>query len=305
MTGEKATDLYLVRLLRRCFDAIKYNRRNFVLADVPGVGSNPALERRTVDLEQAVKRFISRRRVGLFTRLQCLARVYRARVVQNARTTMTFRQFIKQLNSDVHRRLNSEMTVVADAFEDRGSMKFVDVAFNEPVPASMLRLPGFLFSDPQVQEDSGVPGGYLLSTISICLREGSGIAGLQFSWRGDRAPDIIGPRRGLWSGSAQTVHKFVVPAGDFIRGVEYHYEGTTTYAMRLHLYWGGWTAWVGARNSLSSLTLSLDVDDAPLPSELDPSDYTDSPHLALKKRYIIGFTYVCRRLRTVCVYVYV
>jgi hypothetical protein len=61
--------------------------------------------------------------------------------------------------------------------------------------------------------------------------------------------------------------------------------------MYVELYFGGWTHWVGGKNSMSTLTLHLDALESALPpDEDDLYSFEDEGDSAFKKRYIIGFT---------------
>jgi hypothetical protein len=109
----------------------------------------------------------------------------------------------------------------------------------------------------------------------------------------DSAPDIVGPRRGKWNSAMLIISSFHIPQDDFIRGVEYYYEGVVIYGIRLELYFNGWTHWIGGKNTMSTLTLHLDVMSVPLPEDEESiHNFKDEPDSAFKKRYIIGFTYV-------------
>lgn len=289
---EKAVIVYSVKLLRLCFNLLKYSRREYVLPFVPEVKKCPALVRATMDLDQIIKRFVAVRKVTLYARIGILNRQFLHQMRAHAKRTMTFKGFIHKLNDDVNRRLATEMAVLSDAFEERGALRFLDNIYGNGVPSSMLALPGNQFSDPRLGiETPMVPGGYKMSTVNVCVQEGNGVIGWQILWSGDAAPDINGPKRGKWSGAAIVIHEINIPVDDFVTDVEYYYEGIIIYGIRLHLFLRGWTAWAGGKNSLSTLSLLLSARDAPLPDERNSYDnFDDDPDTAMTKRYIVGFT---------------
>jgi hypothetical protein len=95
-------------------------------------------------------------------------------------------------------------------------------------------MPGTHFSDPTLGlETAFVPGGYKLSTLVVVLQDAQGIVGWQLIWRADSAPDIIGVKRGKWSGAALSIEEINVPHEDFIKAVDYYYEGIIIFGIRL------------------------------------------------------------------------
>ena len=82
-----------------------------------------------MDLDQIVKRFIAIRRTLLISKIRLLNRKYLSKLIYQARRSMTFKMFIANLNDDVNRRLFNEISVISEAFEDRGALGKVDSFF--------------------------------------------------------------------------------------------------------------------------------------------------------------------------------
>ena len=75
-----------------------------------------------MDLDQIIKRFVAIRRTLLISKIRLLNRKYQTRLTNAAKRSMTFKMFIANLNDNVYRRLFNEMSVISDAFEDRGGL---------------------------------------------------------------------------------------------------------------------------------------------------------------------------------------
>lgn len=54
-----------------------------------------------------------------------------------------------------------------------------------------------------------------------------------------------------------------MPKGDFFVGLEYLYDGIATVGVRLKLHFGGFTRWVGGKNSMSTLSVYLGANNSP------------------------------------------
>ena len=128
-------------------------------------------------------------------------------------------------------------------------LDFVDTIDSRETPESMMQAPGMQFCDPRIDTDvSFVPGGYKLTTLIVSLQEVNGIVGWQCIWRAgeshgnhpadlihillDGAPDIQGLKRGKWSGAGLSTQEINFPLDDFIKGLEYYYEGVVIYGIR-------------------------------------------------------------------------
>ena len=120
-----------------------------------------------------------------------------------------------------------------------------------------------------------------------------GIVGWQIVWCADGCKDVEGPKRGRWKGASMRVHELVLAKEDFVVGVEYAYEGVSILGLRLRQYFGGWSRWLGDRPSVSTLTLYLGPEIAPLaPFERDyispGRDEEEAP--AMPRAFIIGLS---------------
>lgn len=136
--------------------------------------------------------------------------------------------------------------------DNNAGVDFVDTLDTRETPESMIQAPGTQFCDPRIDTDaSSVPGGYKLTTLIVSLQEVSGIVGWQCIWRAgwdsyssfpsiciiffsylDGAPDIQGLKRGKWSGAGLSTQEISFPLDDFIKSLEYYYEGVVIYGIR-------------------------------------------------------------------------
>ena len=57
--------------------------------------------------------------------------------------------------------------------------------------------------------------------------------------------------------------ELVVPKDDFFVGLEYLYDGVATVGVRLKLHFGGFTRWIGGKNSMSTLSVYLGAESSP------------------------------------------
>lgn len=122
LASTKATSVSVAKLLKKCFYFLKFQDREYVIPVLPPLLKCPVLIRAEMDLDQIVKRFIAIRRTLLISKIRLLNRKYQSKLTNQARKTMTFKMFIAKLNDDVNRRLFNEMSVISDAFEDRGAL---------------------------------------------------------------------------------------------------------------------------------------------------------------------------------------
>jgi hypothetical protein len=119
-----------------------------------------------------------------------------------------------------------------------------------------------------------------------------GIVGWQMQWGADSMPNRSGKRRGKWLGGQLNIEEIDIPENDFVIGIDYTYEGSTTIALRLRLLVHGFTKWYGLKTSRSVLTMSLSAkNDSPtLPFEENfrsaGRDELENP--AFPRNYVIG-----------------
>lgn len=59
------------------------------------------------------------------------------------------------------------------------------------------------------------------------------------------------------------VQELVVPKDDFFVGLEYLYDGVAIVGVRLKLHFGGFTRWIGGKNSMSTLSVYLGSESSP------------------------------------------
>lgn len=89
------------------------------------------------------------------------------------------------------------------------------------------------------------------------------IVGWQFIWQADGVTDVEAPARGIWHAAGVNYNEFIIPKDDFIIALDYYYEALYIVGMRLKLYHGGYTKWIGGKASLSTLMMTLDVSNSP------------------------------------------
>jgi hypothetical protein len=140
----------------------------------------------------------------------------------------------------------------------------------------------------------GLPAGFKLNKIRVTFGDHTGVAGWQLNWSADGIRDIDGPRRGHWLGSSgNNIQELIVPRGDFAVGIEYYHDGSALMGLRLKLFNGGWTKWVGGKSSLSTQSVYLGVelsDKQPFEDEHVPAGLDEVNHPAYPREYIIGFS---------------
>eukprot|EP01032_Pedospumella_encystans_P010080 gene10080-11812_t len=172
----------------------------------------------------------------------------------------------------------------------------------------MARVSGKQFSDPhQITADGrsiAIPGGYKLSKVKFAFQYGFGVIGWQLFWSADGAKDLESPQRGAWHTASLTTHEFLIPKDDFLAGVEYLYDGDVMVGLRLKLFFGGFTRWLGGKTSLSTLSVYLDVSLAEREAYEDERDSGLHPdqinNPAFPFNFVIGFTGSITANRTTC-----
>ena len=100
-----------------------------------------------------------------------------------------------------------------------------------------------------------------------------------------------------------TTHDINIPAEEFVVGMEYYYEGSVLMGLRLQLFFGGWSNWVGGRASSSTLSCTLTVHMSEyLPEEElyveAGQDEVDTP--GFPRAYVIGLAGIENVTRVTC-----
>lgn len=131
---EKASSLYKLRLLSKCFwalrtemsmkDILQYRQNKFT--------NNEYLEsyfilRNLYDLEEICKRFICHRKKALSQKVRSKTRKYYAEKKKQGQQAKSFKSFIFDFEKEVSYRSTTEQNIVARAFEFRGQLEFIDV----------------------------------------------------------------------------------------------------------------------------------------------------------------------------------
>ena len=240
-----------------------------------------------------------------------------------ALTALSFKAFMETFESSIEDRLVCEQREMTAAFHTRGTQEIKDVESPDlndgKIPILMVKSEGRRFFDPlpsgsgedpvkhgyhAASDDSAIPGGFKIHKFRVIFQLDVGIVGWQLVWMADGIPrDIEGPKRGKWKGGALTTKEIVVPRDDFVVGVEYLYEANAMYGIRFKLHFGGWTKMIGKKNSLSTLTMYLGVEQVPV--EPFEADYMyagrDEEHdPGFPRRFIIGFCGIEGPVRATC-----
>jgi hypothetical protein len=270
------------------------------------------LTRINCDLDHITKRFIAYRRRDLSRSIQNYNSRFNHFQMQDGRSTMSFKKFLKKWRSEIQLRMVEEQKILAESFHSRGIQEFKDVISpynNDKFPLMMSRMEGKKFQDPSPDDDDNpqnihtLPGGFFLHKIRLNFQEHNGIVGWQLVWSADMCPDIESAKRGRWNGAAMNQLDITIPKDEFIVGVDYLYEGSIIMGLRLNLHFSGWTKMYGEKNSLSTLTLHLDIDMA---NKETFEDMYVSPGIAedenpgVLRAYVIGFTGIDVKDRSTC-----
>lgn len=276
------------------------------------IQSNPdcyAISHIGEDIDQIIKRYVSRVRISLTRKLKRMNMRYLYCVRRDARKVLSFKTFINEFHRKTDDRIKQENSMLLAAFETRGSLHY---RHSRALPTMAHLNDGHKFSDPvydkYAKPVSGlqIPGGYIISKIRIALKGHAGLVGWQLFWDADRSAPIVGPERGVVAGIGVATHDIIIKPLDFLLGVEYIYEGNEMAAIRFNTFKTGWSKWYGSKPSLSAATASFSVDklleDDILPQELEynstgPEEEKDP---ALPSVYIIGFVGMDNSERSTC-----
>lgn len=312
----KFVQFYNIRLMHRCFLALKTLRSFSEIYEMQKKDPSFAEIRVLSDVHQYLKRFVSKRKRSIPYVIKRLSAVFMKKQIQSARKGTSFKNFITSFKRDIAARLVAEQRILVDAFGLRGRMDFKDflapnLLSHQSIPGVMGNAEGNLFCDPPIRQaeditgKSDVPGGYKIVKIRLNLIDGMGIVGWQLFWAADGAKEIESPKRGKWLGAGFKREEINISIDDFILGLEYYYEGSAMFGLRLRLMLGGWTHWVGGRASPSTLTCHLGIELA------DYSNTEEGMHIAhgedqLKNRgfplaYVTGFSGIENANRATCI----
>lgn len=306
----KAHRAYEIKLTRRVFESIRTMMTPEETFQFRSETKPYVLRRMECDLDQISKRFISRRKRNLLICIRKYNRKFTFIQMKAAKAAPSFRKFLLEYQTIVTRRMTREQRIMIDAFEGRGTCDYGDVVAPESrddpcMPGLMRRLDGAQFRDPHPFNEREhnhleppLPGGFRLAKIRINYQDFNGnveasVTGWQVVWAADGLPDIEGPKRGKWKGAAMSVQELVIPKHDFVMGIEYLYEGTAILGVRIKMFFAGFSRWLGGRPTMSSLSVMLDVEKAPVFAfERDYKsagrDETENP--AMPRAFVIGFT---------------
>lgn len=295
---QKAAELDRLMTMYKVFYAFRFHLRHSDSLEKRKQTIGFPIIRVKTDLDQITKRFISLRRMGLQFVVGNYNRKFVAYTVQDARSSLSFKRFLRSYKAAVSLRLTTEQRVLSESFEHRGQQEFIDVRAPKSLPNSMSRLDGKRFADPYISNDDNgkgcwVPAGYRLSILRLNMQEGVGIVGWQVVWSADTAKEIQSRKRGKWNGAAMNIHELHVPEGDFCQGVEYLYDASSIVGLRLRFVWGGWSKWVGGKTSMSTLPLYLNANMSQrmqFEDEYTPAGDDEEQHPAMPRSFIVGFT---------------
>lgn len=273
------------------------------------------LDRFSCDLENISKYFIAHRRRDLALTIGKYNRKFNFYQMKDGKSALNFKNFLKDFKEESQLRATTEQRILSESFETRGTQVFKDVTAplmsENKLPSIMSRFDGRHFYDPLPEQllspaggQTSLPGGFKLSKLRIALQNHMGVIGWQVVWSGDSCErDMEGAKRGKWNGAAITIHEIMIPKEDFVMGVEYMYEGAMMMALRLKLFFGGWTKTVGQKSSLSTLSIYLGEDIAEHQAFEDDYKYAGNDeqyHPAMPRSYVIGFSGIESVTRCTC-----
>ncbi len=320
----KATELWKYRLLHKVFYAIRTHMNSFDTLKIRLQDTPFIIKRLKCDLLQISRRFTAKRKKSVVYVIRKFNAKWIHYMRHNALTSLSFKTFLGMFEASIEERLVSEQREMTDAFHHRGTQEVKDVESPDlsegKIPILMVKSEGRRFFDPiptdsaddvhkhgyfhGSNDNSTIPGGFKIHKLRVAFQLDVGMVGWQLVWWADGIPrDIEGPKRGKWKGGAITTKEIVVPRDDFVVGVEYWYEASAMYGIRFKLHHGGWTKMVGKKNSMSTLTMYLGVEEAPVePFETDymyaGRDEEMTP--GFPRRFIIGFCGIEGPVRATC-----
>ena len=212
---------YKLLLLRKVVNGWRYNALT-IEEQRENILRNPdsyAITHLSEDIDQIMKRYMSRVRLSLDRKLRRLNSRYLYCVRRDAKNSLSFKKFIKRFHTETAHRIEQENGLLMNAFESRGSLQYRQTRFI----SQMTHLnEGTKFSDPAFSTYSRpfhglqIQGGYLISKIRIALKGSAGLVGWQLYWDADKMPPIHGPERGVMSGIGVVVHDILLSPFDFL-----------------------------------------------------------------------------------------
>eukprot|EP01039_Chlorochromonas_danica_P007135 gene7135-7888_t len=320
--SDKVIKVFKMKLLRKCLWAL---RTGLKIQDFRHqTNQEPAsfpITRISADIDQLAKRFLPLRKYQLPNAIQKRNRMVIRRIKNLALATETFKSFLNIFIGQISLRINTEQRLLHEAFEARGSQDFVDVAAprkDDPiVPPIMTKLEGRTFFDPQ-HPNTVIPAGFRLTRVKWALQNTAAatvgnkdngsttsiiLLGWQLYWSADGTAEIESPPRGQWHNAGFSIQETVIPKEDFVIGVEYLYDGPTIVGIRLKLFHGGYTKWIGGKTSLSTLSVLLSADNEAISPKLPFEenrllDRDEEALPALPYRMVIGFSGLLHNNRT-------
>lgn len=292
-----------LKVLEKCFWVMKRIGTRGILGALIKRYPSRMLQRCECDFDQITKRFCALRKKTVHYVTGKWNRKFIFKYKQDALHEQTFKQFMVRLMEGGKTRALSEQRMLVTAFEARGSLQCVDVRApaspdKKGISLSMQRADGVRVADPPLEDTwkdtlgTSIPAGFRLTKIRIVSQHSYGIVGWQMQWGADSMPNRSGKRRGKWLGGQLNFEEIDIPQNDFVVGIDYTYEGSTTIALRLRLLTHGLTKWYGLKTSRSVLTMSLSAkNDSPvLPFEENfrsaGRDELEKP--AYPRNYVIG-----------------
>lgn len=283
-----ASEMFRKKLLVRCFFALK---SGLDMSNLPSelFAQCFPLVRLQGDFQQICRRFLPTRKKQLPSVIKRMNKEVIERIKAMGRKAETFKSFLKGFMHEVSLRMSTEQRLLHEAFEMRGSQEFVDVLAPHKthpiVPPIMTKLEGKPFFDPHVNPKNAleptIPAGFRISKIKWAVQMGASkggsaagnspsivLLGWQLIWSADGAAEIESPARGLWHSAGVSNLETVVPKDDFLIGVEYLHDGPVIVGVRLKLFQGGFTKWIGGKTSMSTLSVYLGADSEDLTPQI-------------------------------------
>ena len=236
---------YSLRLLLKCFWALRLRLSTKQRVEAMSMSMAPfPLTRINADLDQIRKRFLTMRKLGISHVIGSMARKFQYQMTLDSKEAFSFKKFLTNLVSNNSLRTSTEQRLLSEAFQLRGTQKFVDLRGPHPtdpiVPLLMSQVDGKAFSDPRYDPETNrtfeLPAGFKMSKIRFVLQGattvGCSLLGWQVIWSADGGVmDIEGSKRGDWNAAGISTHEIKFPKEDFVIGVEYAYDGSTITGM--------------------------------------------------------------------------